>query len=55
MSKLTVVSWNCHRATADSHLWDYFLELDPDVALLQEVGGLPPAVRQALKRPWRWR
>ncbi len=40
MSQFTVVSWNCRRATADSPLWDYLLELDPTVALLQEVGGL---------------
>jgi hypothetical protein len=41
MPPFTVVSWNCRRATADSTLWDYLLELDPTVALLQEVGGLP--------------
>ncbi len=44
MSQFTVVSWNCRRATADSPLWDYLLELDPTVAVLQEVGGLPPEV-----------
>ena len=32
--QFTVVSWNCRRATAGSPLWDYLLELDPDVALL---------------------
>jgi exonuclease III len=40
----SVVSWNCNNAAASSRLWDYFLELDPDVAMLQEVGGLPAAV-----------
>ena len=44
--QFTVVSWNCRRATAGSPLWDYLLELDPDVALLQEVGGVSPAVRE---------
>ena len=44
MSRFTVVSWNCRRAAADSPLWEYLLELDPTVCLLQEVGGLPPWV-----------
>jgi hypothetical protein len=39
-----VVSWNCQRATADSHVWDYLLELDPAVAMLQEVGVVAPKV-----------
>jgi hypothetical protein len=30
------ITWNCRRAGARSALWDYFMELDPDVALLQE-------------------
>ena len=42
----SVVSWSCSNAAARSRLWDYFLELDPDVAMLQEVGGLPAAVRE---------
>lgn len=46
MCRFTVVSWNCRRATAASPLWDYFLELDPTVALLQEVAGLPLAIRE---------
>lgn len=40
-----MVTWNCHGAWAPSPLWDYLLELDPDVALLQEVGELPSAAR----------
>lgn len=39
-----VVTWNLHRASATSGAWDYLLELDPDVALLQEVGLIPSAV-----------
>jgi exonuclease III len=46
MAEFSVVSWNCRRATADSPLWDYHLELNPDVALLQEVGGLSPTIRE---------
>ena len=38
---MRVISWNCHRASARSKVWDYLIELDPDVALLQEVCGIP--------------
>jgi exonuclease III len=40
---MRVLSWNCGNATAQRYLWDYLLELAPDVALLQEVGGIPKA------------
>lgn len=40
-----VVTWNCRRASAASGLWDYLLELDPDVALLQDFGSVPDRVR----------
>ncbi len=40
-----VVTWNCGRATKKrSSVWDYLLEMDPDVALLQEVGEIPEKV-----------
>lgn len=39
-----VVTWNCHRAKADSGVWDYLLEIDPDVALLQEVSAIPDKI-----------
>ncbi len=39
-----IVTWNCRRATMDSGVWDYLLEMDPDVALLQEVGSIPEKV-----------
>lgn len=42
---LRVVAWNCHRARAASAAWEYLLELEPDVALLQEVSGIPESVR----------
>lgn len=41
-----VMTWNCARATAASYLWDYFEELDPDVAVLQEVSSIPPTIAQ---------
>ncbi len=41
-----VVTWNCRRASLGSGLWDYLLELDPDVALLQDYGTIPDRVLQ---------
>jgi len=41
-----VVAWNCRRASRTSHAWDYLLELDPDVALLQDFGKIPASVSQ---------
>ncbi len=43
-SPIKVITWNCRRATATSLLWDYFAELSPDVALLQEVSAVPQTV-----------
>jgi hypothetical protein len=40
-----VVTWNCRKASAQSRVWDYLLELDPDLALLQEVCGIPQHVK----------
>lgn len=39
------LTWNCRRATQASQLWNYFTELSPDIALLQEVGSIPPALK----------
>ena len=33
--------WNCRRASAHHALWGYLDELNPDVAMLQEVGTIP--------------
>jgi len=38
------VTWNCRRAAIGSAVWDYLLELVPDVALLQEVVAVPQHV-----------
>lgn len=43
------MTWNVHRATAASACWTYLEDLNPDIALLQEVGGIPRAVSD------RWR
>lgn len=39
-----VVTWNCRRASSKSRAWDYLLELNPDVALLQDFGNIPECV-----------
>lgn len=44
---MKVVCWNMRRATAASAAWDYLLELNPDLALLQEVSSIPPGVSSA--------
>jgi exonuclease III len=37
---MRVVSWNVKGASKDNKVWDYLLALQPDVALLQEVGEI---------------
>jgi exodeoxyribonuclease-3 len=44
---LRVITWNCRRAKSNSAVWDYFSELAPDIALLQEVSGIPENVRSS--------
>ena len=39
-----IVAWNCRGASLKSAAWTYLLELDPDVALLQEVTAVPASV-----------
>jgi hypothetical protein len=38
---MRVLTWNCRGATPGSPLWAYFRELDPDLAILQEVSAVP--------------
>lgn len=40
-----IVTWNCRRASATHAAWDYLHELAPDIAMLQEVTGVPEWVR----------
>lgn len=42
---MRVVTWNCRKASAQSRVWDYLLELSPDLALLQEVCDIPQHVK----------
>src|SRR4051794_31069425 len=43
---IRVITWNCRKASTNSKLWDYLLELDPDVALLQDFIAIPERVLQ---------
>lgn len=43
---IRVVSWNCRGASLRSGLWDYLLELGPDVAVLQDFRTVPDRVLQ---------
>ena len=43
---LRVITWNCHRANIDSVLWQYLLNLRPDIALLQEVVAIPEFIKE---------
>jgi hypothetical protein len=43
---LQVLSWNCWRAAESSKVWDYFLDIQPDVGLLQEVTAIPARVSE---------
>ncbi len=45
--EMRVFSWNLRRATRKSAVWERILEEGPDIALLQEVGGVPKQVRSA--------
>jgi hypothetical protein len=44
---LRVLTWNCKRAKQGSAVWDYFLEINPDIALLQEVIGIPEHIKSS--------
>lgn len=41
-----VITWNCRGASLRSGLWDYLLELDPGVAILQDFRTIPERVLQ---------
>lgn len=41
---MRLVCWNMRRASKVSTAWDYLEELNPDVALLQEVGAIPTSL-----------
>jgi hypothetical protein len=43
-TRCRIVTWNCRRAGRTSPVWDYLLGLSPDIALLQEVSGVPTEI-----------
>ncbi len=46
---MRIVSWNCRNASKTSRLWDYLLELDPDLAILQDFRTIPEHVLQVYR------
>ena len=44
---MRVISWNVRKAAATSEAWRIFADLDPDIALLQEVTGIPTGIRES--------
>lgn len=45
--KFRVLSWNCRRARATSPIWGHLMEINPDLALLQEVSSIPESIERA--------
>lgn len=41
---MRIITWNVHGALRDSPLWDWLLDSQPDIALLQEIGSVPNRV-----------
>lgn len=42
--RIRVVSWNSRSASLHSAAWDYLIELDPDIAILQDFRRVPERV-----------
>lgn len=43
---MRIVSWNVRRAADASPVWDHLNRLNPDIALLQEVGSIPSFISE---------
>ena len=43
---MRVITWNMRRAKTGSPSWDYFNDIDPDVALLQEINEIPEYINE---------
>ena len=43
---MRVITWNIHGAKSDSPVWDYLLEKNSDITLLQEVGSIPDKIKE---------
>jgi exonuclease III len=44
---MRIITWNMRRATAKSTSWEIFSNLNPDIALLQEVINIPASIRES--------
>lgn len=42
---MRVITWNIHGAKADSPVWEYLIRLQPELIMLQEVGGLSALIK----------
>jgi len=43
---MRIITWNMRRATETSAAWKMLTDLDPDVALLQEVSNIPKNIKE---------
>ncbi len=43
---MRVITWNLHGANKDIEVWKILLKLEPDIALLQEVGSMPNKIQE---------
>lgn len=50
---MRVVSWNMRRATTESPSWRYLEEMNPDIALLQEVVSIPATMESSYSIVYR--
>ena len=40
-NRIIALTWNLRRARHDSQTWEVIRNIDPDIALLQEVSSIP--------------
>ncbi len=45
---MRVITWNVNGANKESQVWRLFLEFKPDIALLQEIGGMPEVITEEM-------
>ena len=43
---MRIITWNIHCANKESPVWELLFELQPDIAMLQEVGSLSVEVEK---------
>ncbi len=43
---MRIITWNMRRATKPSAAWKILIDLNPDIALLQEVSSIPEAIKE---------